>query len=162
MSIFVQHPDIKGDASDKHHQGWVVADSIKWQSGRQVTSSTSTRGDRESSNASISDLILYKHMDKATPSTFMAACCGTGKDVEIHLTKTGAGQGTDTYMVYKLKNAIISHYDVAVKASSPFRPIEVIKISFVGIEMKYITYDEDNIALAPIAVGFDTSTNTKI
>lgn len=161
MNIFVHHPDIKGDASDSEHRGWIIADSIRWQSGRQITSNTSTKGDRESSNATISDLTLYKNMDKSTPSTFLAACCSTGKDVEIHLTKTGSGQGSDVYMIYKLKNAIISHYDVSAKASSPFRPKEEIKISFIGLEMKYITYDEDNMPLAPIAVGFDTSTNAK-
>ncbi len=162
MGILVHHPSIKGDASDKDHQQWIIADRMKWQSGRQITSATSTRGDRESSNATISDLVIYKHMDKSTPSTFIAACCGTGKDVEIHLTKTGQGQGADVYMIYKLKNAIISHYDMVEKASSPFRPSEMIKISFTAIEVKYVPYDDNNKPLAPIAVGFDTATNTKI
>ena len=135
---------------------------MKWQSGRKITSNTATQGDRESANATISDLIIYKHMDKSTPSTFIAACCGRGREVEIHLTKTGAGQGADVYMIYKLKNAIISHYDMVEKASSPFRPSEVIKISFTAIEVKYIPYDESNKPLAAIAVGFDTAANTKI
>ena len=161
-NIFIKIPGITGDCSDKNHSGWILAKIIEWGSSRQITSSTSTQGDRESSNAIISDLTFYKNMDKATAALFLAACCSTGKDIEIHITKTGAGDGGDVYMVYVLKSAIISHYEMAAKASSRYRPMEEIKISFVGIEVKYTPYDEDNIPLAPIAVGFDTSTNTRL
>lgn len=34
-------------------------------------------------------------------------------------------------------------------------------ISFLDAEVKYTPYDEDGNALAPIAVAFDTATNTK-
>jgi len=162
MSIFIYHPDIKGKASDKHHKDWMEGDYISWGSQRQITSSTSTQGDRESSNTIISDLTLHRRMDKATAKLFLLACCGSEKEMKIHLTKTGAGDGSDIYMEYTLQNAIISHYEMATKASSRHRPIEEIKISFIGLQMKYITHDENNQPLAPIAVGFDTANNTKI
>ena len=112
MSIFVNHPKFKGEASDKNHKDFLDVDIIKWGVSRAITSSTSTQGDRESSNATISDLTLYRYMDKASPYVFIHSCCGAGNDVEIFLTKTGAGQGSEDYMVYKLKNALISHYSI--------------------------------------------------
>ena len=133
-NIFMFHPDAKGESSDNNHKDWMDIDYISWGSQRLITSSTSTQGDRESSNTIITDLTLHKHMDRATAKLFILACCGGGKEIKLHLSKTGAGNESDIYMEYILQNAIISHYDVAVKASSPFRPTEMIKISFVAIE----------------------------
>ncbi|MBX2809852.1 MAG: type VI secretion system tube protein Hcp [Cellvibrionaceae bacterium] len=65
---------------------------------RNITSSTSTQGDRESSNATISDLQITKWMDRSTPYIFILACCGTGKDVKIIMTKTGSGDGADVFL----------------------------------------------------------------
>ncbi len=163
MSIFMKREGIIGESSDKNHQDYMDVKTIRWGVSRSITSNSSTQGDRESSNATISDLFVTRRMDKATPKIFIESCCGTGKDVEIHFTKTGSGDGSDIFMVYILKNALISNYKVTAKNKSQgLRPLEEIKISFSALEVKYIQYDEDNNAMAPIAVGFDTTTNTKI
>ena len=100
-------------------------------------------------------------MDSSSPKFFIEFCCGTGKDVILHLTKTGTGGGADVYMEYKLKNALISSYNVRGSEHDTHRPLEEITISFVDIEVKYTPYDEDGNATAPVAVGFNTATNTK-
>ena len=161
MSIFVNYEGIKGESSDSGHKQWMDVESVNWGVGRQITSSTSTQGDRESSNAVISDLKLTRYMDSATPKVFIESCCGTGKNVVIHLTKTGTGSGTDVYMEYTLKNALISNYTVEAETQSNQRPKETITISFVDVEVKYTPYDEDGNAEAAIAVGFDTAANVK-
>lgn len=161
MSVFLHIPGITGESSDSAHNGWIDIAAWKWSVERSITSNTSTRGDRESSNAKISDLLISKYFDKASLPIFMEACCGTGKDITLHLTKTGAGNGADVYLEYVLKNAIISGYDVGGTDQDVRRPIENITISFVEIEAKYTSYDENGIAESPVAVGFDTATNTK-
>jgi len=161
MSIFVNYDGIKGESSDSNHKGWMDVDSISWGVVRRITTEASTQNDRESANAEISELTLTRRMDSATPSLFIEACCGTGKDVVIHLTKTGTGSGSDVYMEYTLKNALISSYNVNAISQDTGRPSETIVISFVDLEVKYTPYDDDGNAEAAIAVGFDTSTNTK-
>lgn len=161
MSIFLQHPTINGWASDKNHQGCIDIEDIKWGVGRQITSATSTRGDRESSNAIISDLILTKWMDKSSPYLFIETCCGTGKTVKIIMTKTGAGDGADVFLEYTLENALFSKMEVQAIRASNIRPVEEYRISFTSMSVKYIQYDEDGNMLAPQAVGFNTATNTK-
>src|SRR5690625_4404582 len=161
MSIFVNYDGIKGESSDSNHKGWMDVDSISWGVVRRITTEASTQNDRESANAEISELTLTRRMDSATPSLFTEACCGTGKDVVIHLTKTGTGSGADVYMEYTLKNALISNYQVTANSQDNARPTEVLTISFVDVEVKYTPYDEDGKAQASIAVGFDTATNTK-
>lgn len=161
MSIFVNYEGIKGESSDSGHKNWMDVEAVNWGVGRQITSSTSTQGDRESSNAVISDLQITRFMDSSTPKLFIESCCGTGKDVVIHLTKTGKGSGTDVYMEYTLKNALISNYSVSASAQDTNRPMENITISFVDVEVKYTPYDEDGNAEGAIAVGFDTASNVK-
>lgn len=162
MSIFILYEGIKGESSDKNHPGCIDIRSVSWQVSRKITSNTSTTGDRESANAVISDLTIKKLMDKATPQLFIQACCGNGKTLKIYLTKTGTGSGSDTYIEYTLHNAIITDYQMAAWDDDLDRPIEKIKISFVKLELRYIPYDEDGIAMAAIATGFDTATNMKV
>ena len=161
MSIFMNYSGIKGESSDKGHKNWMDIENIQWGVNRRITTASSTQNDRESSNAEITDLVVTRHMDSATPNLFMESCCGTGKDVVIHLSKTGTGSGADVYMEYTLKNALISNYQVSAHSQDTNRPLEVLTISFVDIEVKYIPYDEDGNALSPLTVGFDTATNTK-
>lgn len=161
MSIFIKRDGIIGECSDKNHQGFMEVKSISWGVERGITSSSSTQGDRESSNATITDLFVKRNMDKATPKIFIESCCGTGKDLTVCLTKTGDGDGSHVFMEYVLKNAIFSHYQVEAETNDTERPIEKLRISFTEIEVKYITYDEDGMPLAPQAVGFNTATNTK-
>lgn len=161
MSIFMNFDGIKGESADSNHQGWMDVDNIQWGVSRRITAAASTQNDRESANAEISDLTVTRRMDSATPSLFMEACCGTGKDVVIHLTKTGTGTGSDVYMEYTLKNALISNYQVTAHSQDSSRPTEMLTISFVDLEVKYTPYDADGKAQASIAVGFDTATNTK-
>ncbi|MGH1439749.1 MAG: Hcp family type VI secretion system effector [Cellvibrionaceae bacterium] len=161
MSIFIQHPDIKGETSDKNHQGCIDALEVEFGVSRAITSATSTQGDRESSNAVISDLTFTKWMDKATPYLFIETMCGRGKTIKIYMTKTGAGDGADVFLEYTLENALFSKMDTEMMAYDNARPLEIFKISFTSMSVKYIQYDEDGNMLAPQAVGFDTATNTK-
>lgn len=161
MSTFLYIEGIQGEVSDTGYKGWIDIAHWKWDVSRNITSSTSTQGDRESSNAVIGDLVITRFMDKATAKLFIEACCGRGKQIKLVQTKTGTGNGADAFIEYTLDKAIISDYSVEVINAGASRPREKIKISFVNVEVKYTPYDEDGNAQAPIAVGFDTATNTK-
>ena len=161
MSIFVNYDGIKGECSDNNHKGWMDVETCSFDIARAITSATSTKGDRESSNAEINNIAITRYTDSATPKIFIESCCGTGKDVVIHFTKTGKGGGADVYLELTLKNALISHFSFAGKNQSVSRPKETLSISFVEMGVKYTPYDEDGNPEAAIAVGFDTATNTK-
>ncbi|MGH1440338.1 MAG: Hcp family type VI secretion system effector [Cellvibrionaceae bacterium] len=161
MSAFLFIEGVTGEVSDPRYKGWIDISRWKWDVSRNITSSTSTQGDRESANAVIGGLNITRFMDKATAKLFIEAACGRGKKIKLVQTKTGTGSGTDTFIEYTLDNAIISDYKVEAVNIGGTRPKEDIKISFVNLEVKYTPYDEDGNAQAPIALGFDTATNTK-
>ena len=160
MSIFLHYDGIKGEASDPDHKDWT--DVISWHFGteREITSNSSTKGDRESSNASVTDLFVGKHMDSATPKLFFESCCGKGKTIKLHLTKTGKGDGTDVYMEFTLYDAFINKLEMAGNRQSTERPIETISISFVKVEVRYTPYDDQGNPMSPMSISFDTATNT--
>ncbi|MBX2809443.1 MAG: type VI secretion system tube protein Hcp [Cellvibrionaceae bacterium] len=161
MSIFMLYDGIKGECSDENHKEYQDIHSISWGVNRKITSSTGTYGDRESTNATIGNILIKKHMDKATPKNFIEACCGTGKKVIIRLTKTGTDSGADIFMEYILSNALISYYQVEAESQGNERPVEKMEISFTDVEVKYTPYDEDGRTSAKHAAAFDTATNTK-
>lgn len=161
MSIFMEHPEIKGEVADSQHRGWIDIDDVSFSTRRRITSDPATRNDRESANAEITDLMLSRRVDSATPYLFVASCCGNGQTVTIKLTKTGNGVGSDTYMTYTLKNALVSSYEVDAHAQANVRPTELLTLSFVEMELKYTPYDDDGNAKAPIAVAFNIATNER-
>jgi len=79
MNIFMLLEGIRGESSDNVHKEWIDVESIEWRVGRQITSRTPTRGDRESSNPEFSELLFFKYMDIATPYIFLESCCGRAK-----------------------------------------------------------------------------------
>ncbi|MDN3519151.1 type VI secretion system tube protein Hcp [Aquisalimonas lutea] len=157
----MSYKGIKGESSDKNHKEWIDIDDLHWGVKRNITSNTSTQNDRESANAVIQDLTLARRMDSASPNLFIESCSGKGKTIVLHLTKTGTGTGSDAFMEYALKNALISSYEMNAETEADERPTELLTISFVDLEMKYTPYDQDGNAMAPVAVGFDTSTGEK-
>lgn len=162
MSIFLRIDGINGCASDACHPGWIDAVDLQWSVGRRITSAPSSRGSRESSNAEITALEITRFTDQATPQLFLEACCGRGRDITIELTRTGTGSGADTYLKYTLRHAMVSGYAIDAAAEDVTRPLEKIIISFAALELVYTPFDQDGRPLAPLAVGFDTTTNTRL
>ncbi|MBX2807713.1 MAG: type VI secretion system tube protein Hcp [Cellvibrionaceae bacterium] len=58
-------------SADPNHKGWIDILQWKWGVSRHITSNSSTHGDRESTNATITDLTIVRSMDKATPQIFI-------------------------------------------------------------------------------------------
>lgn len=96
MGLHLKMASVSGTSSDRHHPGWLDVVTAEWAVSRAITSDTATRRDRESANAVITDLEILRRMDCASPALFIAACCGRGETMILELTKTGAGQGSDT------------------------------------------------------------------
>jgi type VI secretion system secreted protein Hcp len=164
MPIHWYFPGITGDSANAAHRGWIDVLEVDFSTRRRITSATATRHDRESANAEITDLMLRKFTDSATPQLFLESCCGGGHRMLLEMTKTGAGRGSEAFLRYELRNAIVRGYKVVHKdlSRSKFalnRPVEEITLSFTALALVYTTYGNDGEVLAPVHVGFDTATN---
>jgi type VI secretion system secreted protein Hcp len=144
FDVFIKIGDIKGESTEKGHEGWIELQSMQWGVGRGI-SSPAGGADREASAPSISELTLSKTLDSSTPKLFLNAVGGSGviPEVELHLVDTSntGGPGTVFYTL-KLYNVLVSGLSTSAAAGSD-RPQESISLNFTKIEMKYFIVDEN-------------------
>ena len=154
MAVYVQigAPDeIKGNVSAEGHANWIECDSFQFGMGRAIPMYVGKQSNREASNPSLSGVTLTKEMDDASPYIFQEALVGAGKDITIHITKTGEAQ-LENIVEYVLTASLISGYSISTSGD---RPLESISIAFTKIEMKYIVWDEAHKKSSQVPVSYD-------
>lgn len=150
MSIFMNYEGINGEATAKGHEQWTDILTLDWDVKRSLSAVTGTSKDREATSTTLSQVTVTKLMDESTPLLFTEVCVGKGKQVLIHLTKTG--DVLENFIEYTLTDVMISGYEMVTAGG---RPMEVITLSFTKLEMKYTPYDDKHKKTASIAAGYD-------
>jgi len=140
MPIYMKYDGIDGDVTSDSHKGWIELNSFQWGVGRGISSPTGASADRESSAPSISEITVTKQQDVATTKLLDEALQGEGKKVQIDFVKTDKGK-LETYMFYKLEDAMISGYSIS---SGGDRPSESLSLNFTKIEFKGNSMDRAN------------------
>jgi type VI secretion system secreted protein Hcp len=154
MAIYLKYDGIDGEATHQDHQKWIDIQSLQFGFGRAISTPTGAAGNREASQPSVSEVVVTKMMDAASPKLFTEAVTGNaGKTVNIDLVSTGSPG--NTYTSYTLTNALVSAYSVS---SGGDRPSESVSISFTKIEYKLTPFDTANKAGTPVTVSYDLAT----
>jgi len=154
MAIYLKYDGIDGEATHQDHKKWIDISSMQFGIGRGISTPSGSTANREASEPSVSEVTVTKLMDGASPKLFTESATGAaGKEVLIHLVSTGSPG--NTYVEYKLTNALISGYSVS---SAGDRPSESLSINFTKIQYKFIPYDDKNKAGTPVTVSYDLST----
>lgn len=161
MTAYLQIPGISGDVTAKGHEDWIAITDFKFKIARSINAQPGHITDREGTRPHITQVDIYKAMDKATPLLFSEACVGKAKpEVKLHLCTTG-----DTlipYMEYVLANAIVCHYEVQQRHTDQAYPSEIIALNFDKIEMKFTPFDQNHSPQSPIPAGYDLQTAAAI
>lgn len=149
MAIYMAYDDssIKGDVSDANYTGWIELSSFQWGIGRGITSpDTGSESDREGSKPSVSEIVVTKSEDSASPNLMRAACgadpVGEGKLVHIAFVKTDQN-GSETYLQFDLENTLVSGWSMS---SGGDRPTESVSLNFTKVTM----------TATPMGAGNDT------
>lgn len=151
MAIYLKYEGIEGEATHDKHQKWIDVSSLQFGIGRGISTPSGSTANREASEPSVSEVVITKAMDGASPKLFTESATGAvGKKVEIHLVSTGSPG--NTYVEYILTNSLISGYSVS---SGGDRPTESVSINFTKMEYKFIPYDDKNKAGTPVSVSYD-------
>jgi type VI secretion system secreted protein Hcp len=156
MAIYLKYDGIDGEATHEKHKNWIDVASLQFGTGRGISTPAGAAANREASQPSISEVVITKQLDGASPKLFTESVTGAvGKKVEIHLVNTG--NPGNTYVEYVLTNSLISGYSVS---SGGDRPTESISINFTKLEFKFTPFDDKNKAGTPVTVNYDL-TSTK-
>ncbi len=153
MPIYMNYDGlaVKGDVTAEGHEDWIELNSFQWGVGRGISSPTGASADRESSAPSVSEIVVTKATDSATPKLLNEAYQGEGVKVEIDFCKTDKGV-LEVYMKYTLENTLISGYSVS---SGGDRPMESLSLNFTKVEYKNIPTGESVDAKEPEVVIYD-------
>lgn len=154
MPIYMKYDGVSGDVTESGHEKWIELSSFQWGVGRGVTSPTGASADRESSAPSVSEIVVTKQSDAATPKLLQESLWGEGKTVEIDFVKTEKGKLTK-YMTYKLTNTLISGYSLS---SGGDRPTESLSLNFTKIEFSQTALKADGTAGSPERTQYDLAT----
>lgn len=153
MAIYMNYDGIPGEVTTEGYSKWIELNSFQFGIGRGIASAGG-QSTRESSAASVSEIVVSKQTDGSSPKLFVASLTGTlDKKVTIAMTRTASGQ-VQTYMHYITEGTGISGYSVS---SGGDRPSESISLNFDKIEFKYFLVG-DNLQGSGEGVGYNLAT----
>lgn len=155
MAIYMKFNDdsIKGNVTAEGHADWIEINSVQFGVGRGIGSPTGRAANRESSEPSISEVVVTKVGDRTSPLFFQEACVGEPKAITIDFVKTDKG-ALQTYFSVVLTNVLISGWSAS---SGGDNPTESVSLNFTKIELKYIPSGGDAADAEPIPAGYDLS-----
>jgi type VI secretion system secreted protein Hcp len=142
MPAFVKLGDIKGQATDGDHKDWIIIQSMSSPIYR-TTPENARDQQRTQGSTTLGDIHVVRELDKS--STKLAEACANGTffpEVEIHLCTT-LGNKQEPYLIYKLKNVIITSYSFHGNASGSPLPSEEVSMGYSEVEWNYIVLNPE-------------------
>ncbi len=138
--IFVKFEGVDGEAQDKDHKSWIDVISFNQKHSAPVEGSGLVR---QRGAVAFQDVLIVKTIDKASPKLAEALCIGTVfPKVEIHLTSSYTDAGRVAYLVYELKNVLVTSYNVGGSGQSEDVPTEQVSLNFEEIKVTYTECDD--------------------
>ncbi|MFN6998615.1 type VI secretion system tube protein Hcp [Elioraea tepidiphila] len=151
MAIYMHYEGIEGNVTAKGYEKWIEVNSFQFGSGRGITTPTGRAANRESSAPSISEVVVTKTMDKASPMLFQEGLVGMdGKVVKVVITRTG--KEMEELCAYKFEDVLVSGYSVSTGGDAPS---ESLSLNFVKFEYNYKGSDAAGAKGGPVKVAYD-------
>jgi type VI secretion system secreted protein Hcp len=158
MAIFMVWDDqsITGDATDQNFTKWIEISSFQWGIGRGIGPASSGSADREGTTPSVSEIVVTKTTDSASPNLLRASTgsppVSKGSLVHIAFGSTGAAAGTGNYLQWDLENCLVSGWSVS---SGGDRPTETVSLNFTKCTMTITPMNADGTAGTPDRPFYD-------
>ncbi len=140
MPAYMKLGDIKGEATDTDHKDWIIIESMSSGIHRSVPQGAKDQ-QRTKGETSLGDISISRQLDKS--STKLQETCANGtfaKEVEIHFCTTVKNK-QEPYLIYKLKDVIVSSYSIHANSSGDPLPSEQITLGYSEVEWTYILVD---------------------
>ena len=131
MAIYMDFDGIKGDVTTADYKGWIELNSFQFGVSRGVSSGAGG-STRESSSPSISEIVVSKYLDSASPKLYQDSLAGAfDTKVTIKMTSTTKNK-VETFLTYELTDCGVSSYS---QSSGGDAPVESLSLNFVKIMM---------------------------
>jgi type VI secretion system secreted protein Hcp len=131
VDYFLQIDGVRGASTTR--PGAIELSSFQWGVGRGISSPTGGVTDRASSAPSVSEIVITKQTDSASP-LLMRACANGAHFPTATLFMRKAGGEQEEFLVYKLTDVLISSYQSGGHGHGD-NPTESLTIHFAKIEV---------------------------
>ena len=159
MAIYMKFGDISGSVTTDGFKDWIQVNSFQWGVGRGVTSPHGSEDTREGSEPSVSEVVVTKRMEKASPKLWQDAVGGDfSSSVTIKFTSTTKDK-VESYLEYEFTNTGLSGYSVS--AGGDDAPQESLSLNFAKVTWKYSSLDAKTSG-TPDVVGWDLTQQKKM
>ena len=151
MAIYIKFGDVEGGVTEDKHKGWIEVNSFQFEVARAVSSGAGGQT-RESTAPSISEIVVSKVNDIASPKLYEDSLAGTfDTPVTIEMTQT-TKKATETYLKIELTDCGVSSYSIS---SGGDAPMESLSLNFTKIEYIPTPLDNKGNPKAGPKVGYD-------
>jgi len=152
--IFLKVDGIKGESTDVDHKDEIEVLSWSWGVAQAPASSAGGGG---SGKPSVSEFVISKQVDKASPNLFRS--CLTGKHIkDVELAQRRAGAGQNNFLVIKMKEVFIGSVN-ASSAGVGARPTENVSIAFDKVVYEYVPQRPNGQQDTPVLLKWDVRAN---
>ena len=131
MPTYLKYGKIKGDVKKPPpYRSWIELQSLQWGAGRNISSPTGASASRESSQPSVTEIVVTKVTDNvSSPLLFQEAVIGEGVVAVIDFVRNDGS----VYLRVTMSNAMIGGYSVL---SGGDKPMESLSLNFQKIDVK--------------------------
>lgn len=151
--------DVAGSVTTDGFKDWILLNSFQWGVGRAVSIPHGAEDTREGSEPSVSEVVVTKRMEKASPKLWQDAVGGNfSTKVNIKFTTTTKDK-VESYLEYELTDTGLSAYSVSAGSDDP--PQESLSLNFAKVTWKYGAVDAKG-GSKPDVVGWDNTQQKKI
>jgi type VI secretion system secreted protein Hcp len=154
MAIYMKFGDIEGELDVEGFKKWIQVDSMQWGVGRGISPPTRGANQRESSEPSVSEIVVTKRMDSTSGLLLKESLMGKGVKVELQIVQTG-GNTVTPFQKYELTATMVSGYSISTGGDVPS---ESLSLNFAKIESKYLKVAADQSPQAGAIVMYDLTT----
>jgi type VI secretion system secreted protein Hcp len=159
VAIYMKFGSIDGNVTTSGFEKWIQVNSFQWGVGRSVSLPHGSEDTREGSEPSISEVVVTKRMEKASPNLWQDATGGDfSATVTIKFTTTTKDK-VESYLEYQFENTGLSGYSVS--AGSDDAPQESLSLNFSKVTWKYSAQDAKTSG-TPVSVGWDLTQQKKV
>jgi type VI secretion system secreted protein Hcp len=155
---FLQVAGIPGESQDSKHKDWI--DVLSWSWGETHPVVASGGSGASSGKVEFQEFAFMMRLSKASPALFLA--CANGKHIkDAKLVARKAGKSQQEYLTWTFSDILVTSYQTS-GSDGDDSVNDAVAFKFSKAIVSYKAQKADGSLDAPITVGWDAKTNTKI
>lgn len=155
--VFLKVDGIKGESTDVNHQDEI--ELLAWSWGVAEVFIVSGGGGIVGGKPKFTDLVVTKHVDKASPKLLRACLTATHVN-DVVLTQRKAGAGKVNFLVITLKDVLVASLN-DVEADAAPRPVETVQFTFAKVIYEYVPQKPNGQPDTPVTLRWDVQANAE-